>query len=510
MSDAIVSLAMNRLKRGLSCERMDFASFLHEGWPLIEPTNSLITNWHIDCMAEYLEAVTIGQIQFLVINLPPRNGKSNIVSCLWPAWSWTQRPGWQWIFLSYAQGLSERFSKNRRDIINSDWYQNRWGAVVRLADDQNQKKEFMNTSRGTMVATSVGGTLTGKGADIIVIDDGINPEQAVSEAERAAAIRFVKGTVSTRLNNKRTGRIVEISQRTHQKDISGTLLEEGIYTHLNLPAIAPKKVIVEFPISGRQVTREAGSPLHSEREDLQILDRQKKQMTESGKSMKTFEAQYNQNPSADEGALFPRNVWKYHKITPLPIWRMWTWDTAMEEGEENDWTVGAYLVFHGAGVCVERIVRARLQYPELKTTVLNESLSFPANEIVIENKVSGMSLAQDLKRSTDLPVIAYPRKGDDGKHDVRGDKVFRASLASPYMHSGRVSLKEGAAWVPELVEEFAHFPDGEFMDQVDAVCQGINAFYQNRQRPSSALVGSGIAMPVHSEKNGIGRRPSWA
>lgn len=509
----IVDLAMDRLRRSLSCEQMDFPAFIPAAWPLIDPSNAFLPNWHVDCIAEHLQAVTIGQIQFLVINLPPRNAKSNIVSTLWPAWSWTKRPGQKWIFLSYSQSLAQSFSKNRRDLICSDWYQQRWGSIVQIAADQNEKREFMNTARGAMVATSVGGTLTGKGADVIVIDDGIDPERANSKADREAAISFVKGTVSTRLNNKRTGCIIEVSQRTHVQDISGTLLSEGIYVHLNLPAIAEKKTIIEFPISKRVVTREAGDILHPEREDKAILDRQKKQMTVDGKSLRTFQSQYQQNPASDEGSMFPRSCWKFHKITPYPIWRMWTWDTAMEEGEENDWTVGVYLVFHAAGVCVERVVRARLQYPELKQTVTNEVLAFPCNELLVENKVSGMSLAQDLKKTTDIPVIAYPRKvGDGGERDVRGDKVFRASIASPYMQSGRVSLKEGEIWVPEFIEEFAAFP-GMFKDQVDATCQGINYFYQGSQRPATVLIGSGISMPTHSDKgaNGIFRgRPSWA
>lgn len=508
----MVGMAMDRLRRGLTCETMGFKEFIPAAWPIIEPGTALMDNWHIGAIAEHLEAVTIGQIQFLIINIPPRNLKSNLCSKLWPCWSWTQRPTHRWIFISYSQILAETFSKDRRDLITSEWYQQRWGPLVRIADDQNQKREFMNTARGSMVATSIGGTLTGKGADIIVIDDGINPEQAASKAERENAIRYVKGTVSTRLNDKRTGAIVEISQRTDKNDISGTLLQEGIYTHLNLPAIAERKTIITLPISKKEIIREPGHILNPAREDAAILERQKKQMTINGKSLKTFQAQYQQNPASDEGAMFPRSCWKFHTMHPLPIWKIWSWDTAMEEGEENDWTVGAYLVFHGTGVCIERVVRARMQYPELKRAVLSECETFAANQIVIENKVSGISLAQDLKRNTSLPVIAYPRKGDLGKRDVRGDKIFRASLASPYMESGRVSLKEGSIWIPELIEEFAGFPEGDHDDQVDAVCQGINAFYQSKQMPASMLVGGAVHVPEHKDKPSGGQhgRPSWA
>jgi predicted phage terminase large subunit-like protein len=521
----MVSIAMDRIKRSLSCERMDFASFIPAAWPLIEPSNALLPNWHIDCIAEHLEAVTLGHIQFLVINLPPRNAKSNIVSKLWPAWSWSQRPGLKWIFISYAQALAETFSKDRRDLIQSEWYQRRWGSIVRVADDQNQKREFMNTARGVMTATSVGGTLTGKGADIIVIDDGIDPERANSKADREAAIRFVKGTVSTRLNDKRSGAIVEISQRTHKQDISGTLLAEGIYVHLNLPAMAEKKTIIEFPISKKQIVREVGDPLHAAREDIDILARQQKQMTVAGKSIRTYQAQYQQNPTSDDGGMFKRTYWEFHKVLPRIVWRIWSWDTALEADEENDWTVGALICFSGAMAHVEKVVRERVQFPDLERLVLSEFNAEPANELLIENKVSGISLAQSLKRKFALPVIAYPRKGEEGKGDVRGDKVFRAGLASPYVESHKVSLKDGAIWVPQFIEELAEFPAGEFDDQVDAFSQGINKFYFRAGRPAAALVGAGIAMPAalsdtgeksghngngHKNAGGLPMKPRWA
>ena len=484
----------SHLIAGFKSKSLNFTEFIPDAWNIIEPATAFLPNWHIDCIAEHLQAVTNGEIKNLVINMPPRNGKSNFVSKMWPTWSWTKRPGLRWIFISYSQILAETFSKDRRDILESDWYRENWGNVVKLMPDQNQKREFMNTARGTMMATSIGGTLTGKGADIIVIDDGIDPKRAHSKAERESTIRFIKQVVSTRLNDKKTGAIVEISQRTHKQDISGTLLSEGNYFHLNLPAIAPKMTMVYFPISKKQMVREPGDILHSAREDQSVLDSQKVKMLLPGMTQgQAFEAQYQQNPTSDEGGMFRREYWKFHKIPPQIIWKQWTWDTAMEEGETNDYTVGALLCYHGQGVCVERLVRARMQYPELKRTVLSEWEARPGHVLLIEDKVSGKSLAQDLIRSTSLPIK---------KVQVKGDKVFRASLASPYFASGRVSVREGEVWVPELIEEFAEFPNSEYKDQVDSICQGINEFYLNQQSPAAILVGSGIALPVAPNGNG--------
>jgi predicted phage terminase large subunit-like protein len=214
---------------------------------------------------------------------------------------------------------------------------------------------------------------------------------------------------------------------------------------------------------------------------LQEIEALKGVMTE-----RSYQAQYQQNPSSDEGGMFRRDYWQYHQMSPQVAYWIWSWDTAMEDGEENDYTVGVLLGFHSKGVCIERVIRARMQYPELKRAVEMEWAARPATVLLIEDKVSGKSLQQELRRTTDLPVVR-----DEG---VKGDKTFRASLASPYVESGRVSLKEGAPWVPEFVEEFADFPNSDFKDQVDAVCQAINYYYLKGQRPAAALVGRGFVL----------------
>lgn len=495
---ALLSKALYVTAQSLVTPLLSFTEYVNAAWHIIEPANEFIPNWHIDCIAEHLDAVIRGQIHRLVINLPPRSGKSNLVSKLWPTWAWTQQPWLKWIFLSYSQILSETFSKDRRDLVESDWYMRRWGSLVRIADDQNQKREFMNTARGAMTATSMGGTLTGKGADIIVIDDGLNPEQAASKAEREGAIRFVKNTVSTRLNDKKKGAIVEISQRTHKQDISGILLAEGNYTHLNLQAIADRKTIINFPISNRQMVRQEGEVLHPHREDRATLEMQKNSMKIPGtNSLRSWQAQYQGDPSSDEGALFKRTDWKFYQIQPEVLFWAWSWDTAMEEGEDNDWTVGMLVGFHSGGVVVDRVLRQRMQYPEAKAAIQMQWQMHPAHALLIEDKVSGKSLQQDLKRSTDFPII--PVK-------VYGDKVFRAQLAAQYVAAKRCSLPEGANWVPEFVEEFAEFPNSEYKDQVDSFSQAINHRYLNYIQPAMGVFGSGINIAAPNGSNGNGHK----
>src|SRR5439155_22762572 len=142
-------------------------SYVAQAWPILEPATPFVPNWHIDLICEYLEAVSAGTLRRLLITIPPRSMKSTLVSILWPTWEWIQSPSRRWIFASHAETLALKHSLDRRTVLQSDWYQHCWGDRVRLAEDQNVKGEFQNTARGVMIATSVGGSITGKGGDRI-------------------------------------------------------------------------------------------------------------------------------------------------------------------------------------------------------------------------------------------------------------------------------------------------------------------------------------------------------
>lgn len=210
-------------------------AYVEQAWPILEPETPFIPNWHIDLLIEYLEAVTTGDVRHLLINVPPRSMKSLLVSVFWPTWEWIRRPGGRWICASYAETLALKHSIDRRTILQSSWYQSRWGDRVELASDQNVKGEFLNTRRGVMIATSVGGSITGKGGDRIIVDDLHNPQGAESDAQRDTALAYFRQTLSTRLDNKKTGAIVVVMQRLHERDLSALCQELG-YVHVCVPA----------------------------------------------------------------------------------------------------------------------------------------------------------------------------------------------------------------------------------------------------------------------------------
>ena len=458
-SDFIRSKIYTRIAKQLSSPQMTLREFVRGAWGIVEPSRAFIPAWHVDAISEHLEAVDAGQIKRLIINIPPRYGKSTLVSVLWPSWSWTEKPWSRWVFCSYASGLSVKHSRDRRLIIESDWYSEKWGNRVRLADDQNQKAEFQNTARGHMIATSVGGTITGKGCTRLVIDDLINPFSAESKAERESAVEFYRTTLSTRLDDE-SAAIVAIEQRTHRADLTGSVLPDGEWTHLKLPAVAEQRERIVFPISGRTIEREPGELLWPERHSAAALDSQKVRM-----GSRAFNAQFQQAPVSEEGAIFKRAWWKTYREMPTVERKGWFWDTAVKTGEKNDFTVGMLIAQCADGYYVERMVKERMEYPDLKRAIETNQEANPADVVVIEDKSSGQQVIQDLRRDSRHPVVPFDAGGKD--------KILRANLTSPTVEAGKVFLPQATKWVADLIETMAAFPDVEHDDEVDAFTSGI-------------------------------------
>lgn len=286
------------------------SAFVRAAWPVLEPGTPYLHNWHIDLISEHLEAVTRGEITRLLINMPPRYGKSNLVSVLWPVWEWIDHPETRWMFASYSGSLSSKHSLDRRAVIQSDWYQERWGDRFHLAGDQNVKMEFMNDRRGVMVATSVNGPATGKGGNRLILDDPHDPRRAESDVQRQAAVTFFDRTLGNRLNDKKKGAIVVVMQRLHQEDISARCLELG-YTHVKIPAEALGRTVVYFP-SGREIVREDGELLWPDREGPAEIAAAKTSM-----GSYAFAGQYEQEPVPAGGGLFKRE-WFAQVVEAVP------------------------------------------------------------------------------------------------------------------------------------------------------------------------------------------------
>src|SRR5436309_881079 len=216
--------------------RLDLGYFAQLCFCELNPQAAFLPNWHIEVIAAKLAAVRAGRIRRLIISLPPRHLKSHLASVAFPAWCLGRDPSAQILCVSYAQELADKLSRDCRRILASDWYQRLF--PTRLAPRHQAVPEFETTAQGSRVATSVGGVLTGRGADLIVIDDPLKPEEALSQTQRQAANEWYDHTLYSRLNAKLTGAIVLIMHRLHEDDLAGHVLEQEPWEVVRLPAIA--------------------------------------------------------------------------------------------------------------------------------------------------------------------------------------------------------------------------------------------------------------------------------
>lgn len=460
-------LALDMVEDYLRAEE-SLAHFIKGAWHVLEPGKVYLDNWHIGFIAEHLEAVDLGQILRLLINEPPRHMKSIECTVSFPAWCWIRNAAKRFISASFSASLSIKHNVDRRNLIESAWYQMAWGDRFKMAPDQNQKSEFMNDKRGHMIATSVGTSATGKGGDILIWDDPLDPQQAASDLERGTANDWV-ATYPTRLDNKKTGAIVGVMQRLHEKDPTGHVLAEGGWTHLVLPAEAPKKIIIIFPRSKKKIVREEGSLLWPEREGPAEIALMKKALGSS-----KYQGQYAQDPQPAKGGFFKRIWWKRFRELPNGIRSAQFWDCAQVPGVSNDWSVCATWLEAHAGYYRKNLWREKVDYTEIKRTAKDLYYAHKPDAVVIEFKGHGIALYQDLQNETTIPVIKWP---------AEDSKMVRASRAQPAVEAGKCFLPEDDEKNEAFINEHEKFPNSENDDQVDTTSMMVDYFRQAETVP---------------------------
>ena len=451
------------------CEK-SLSKFVKSSWPILEPKNRFIANWHIDLITEHLEAVSTGQLKRLIINIPPRYAKSLCVSVMWPAWSWILKPELRWIFTSYSQSLSTKHSVDRRQLIQSDWFQTGWKNKFSLADDQNQKTEFLNSQRGHMVSTSVGGTVTGKGADIIVIDDPHNPLEANSDTLRHKAIEFFDQTLTTRLDNKKEGAIVVVMQRLHEEDLTGHLLEQNDWTHLCIPALPLVKTIYNFPISNKIKIQNENEPLFIVRENFEDLQKQKRALGSIA-----FAAQYQQQPSPAEGAIVKKEWFKFYSEMPPKFDEIiQSWDMSFKDSENSDYVVGQVWGRIGANKYLLDQVRKKMSFTDTLKAVKELTRKWPkAYRKLVEDKANGSAIISALKNDISGIVPITPTES----------KLARLSAICPQIEAGNVVLPAPKLkpFINDFLDEVLRFPKGKNDDMVDCLSQSLNDLESRRK-----------------------------
>lgn len=452
--------------------RQDFYSFVQKTFQTVSPGDTFSRNWSIEAICHAITEVIEGKNTRLVINIPPRNLKSICASVALPAFVLGHDPTKRIICVSYSDELAKKFSNDCRVVMKSDWYRRLFpNTVIDRAKDT--ETEFLTTQRGYRFATSVGGTLTGRGGDLVIIDDPIKPQDAQSKSVREKCVQWYENTLLSRLDDKQRGAIVLVMQRLHVDDLTARLLEGGSFKQLCLPAIAEERATISLG-NGRVHVREIDDVLDPVREPLSAL-----KLLRNGMTPLVFSAQYQQRPIPLAGNLIKREWIKFYDHGPGGV--PWTkdeyfvtsWDTAMKSSELADYSVGTvWTVQEGAKrIYLTDLVRGRFEFPDLVTQAVKLHHKWRFNEpnryhiLTIEDKGSGTSLIQALKGHRIYNYVSDFR--------LVGDKIMRLEAQAVYFANGVVQFPSKARWLDVLMEELLGFPGVKHDDQVDSISQAL-------------------------------------
>lgn len=462
------------------------ADFIREAWPIVVPQDPYVHGWHIDAIAEHLEAVTLGQIQSLIINVPPRHTKSTITGVMWPCWTWTRRPASRWIFSSYAQSLSTRDSLACRRLITSPWYQSLWGSrfvlkedkpwveTFDLADDQNLKMRFDNDKGGYRIATSVGGAVTGEGGDFLVADDPHNAKEGESDTIRQTTCDWFDLSWSTRVTDPKKSAFVVIMQRLHEGDVTGHLLaKKSGWQHLCLPAKydKPRSTVSTGWKDPRTKPGELLWPARFGNAEIAKLE----------KDLGTYGAsgQLQQEPTPSEGGTFqrasfsirwrphesPTRIYCGHQILELKHFRRFsTVDLATSLKQTADYTVVATWGLWPSNPPVLFLFDLYRDRIPAAGTILEATLRDHARRhrtmwAGVESKGFQLAIVQQLvAKGLRVKPVEMP-----------GDKMQHAQAATPMAEQRRIVLPEFAPWLADFEKELFLFPNADHDDQVDTL-----------------------------------------
>jgi predicted phage terminase large subunit-like protein len=455
--------------------KYDLATFIHRSFQTVAPGQTYLSNWHIRAMAHSLELCGSGKIKRLLITLPPRHLKSVCASVAFPAWILGHDPSKRIICASYSADLASKHAHDCRAVMDADWYR-RIFPHTRISE-KNAEMNFVTTRHGYRYSTSIGGTLTGRGGNILIIDDPLKVEDAFSEARRSAVSEWYDGTLYSRLDNKREDVIILVMQRLHLEDLAGHVLLQEPWVHLNLPAIAESDE--HIPIGPNETyLRKIGELLDQRRETEEVLAR-----TKASQGSYNFSAQYQQRPVPLEGEIIK---WQWFREYEAPLQRqpgdeiVQSWDTAYKATELSDYSVCTTWAVRGNQHYLVHVFREKLDYPNLKKKVIEHAQLHEADVVIIENKGSGISLIDDLRQggAAGMPMpIAF---------DPENDKVTRMATQSAKIESGQVFLPRKATWLDDFRTELLQFPKGKNDDQVDSFSQFLDWIHKrSKETPFS-------------------------
>lgn len=438
--------------------RTDLSYFIQHMFHHFDGSQEFIKAPYIDILANRLTQCYEGKIKRLIINIPPRSLKSFSTSIAFPAWVLGHKPNSKIVCVSYSQDLADKHGRDTLKIMESDLYKEIF--KTRINPNKCSGNDFETTEHGYRIATSIGGTLTGRGGDIIIIDDPIKPEDAFNLTSRENLMDWYRSTLYSRLNNQNNGVIIVVMQRLHVDDLTGQLLKQEGWELLKFPLIAEQDEI--YILNNSFFERKNGELLNSKMWSEESVNKLRQTISDYH-----FQAQYQQNPVLPDGNIIKFEWLKYYPIEKLsysPHCIFQSWDIAGTISEKSDYSVCITCAYFGDYIYILDVYRDKLEYVDLKNKVIAKQKEYsclPEN-IVIENKNIGHALINDLKNNTNMSVSTC---------NPVDSKELRLLFQSPKIKNGELWIPEKSQWKKDFVDEVTSFPKSQHDDQVDALSQ---------------------------------------
>ena len=464
--------------------------FVEKTFRTVSPGAGYHRNWHIGAIAHQLERCRTGGLKRLLITISPRATKSITASVAFPAFVLGHNPSAEIMCLSYGQDLAIKHGDDMRYVMEQDWYKSLFPKTRIKKSNQDQ---LITTQMGGRLNSSVGGSITGMGADFIIIDDPHKAEEGISDVKRESVIDWYRNTLLSRLNDKEDGVIIVIHQRLHEEDLAGHLIESGGYEHLNLPAIAIEPQTIAIG-NNKTIVREPGDLMDEVRLSQTALDQLQKEM-----GSYAFAAQYQQEPAPIGGGLIKWSWFKQFKKRP-PLLEsdrvVQSWDTAMTIKDSSDFSVCTTWQIKATGeIYLLHVYRKKLEYPHLFKAAKQLYEKYTPDIIIIEASAAGQPLAQDLRQYPQLVRRVLTSTPEN-------DKITRMMVETPTLESGIVYVDKTATWLAEFQREIVRFPKAKHDDQVDSMSQFL--MYYRRYMPTDPRVFKSIretsrVTPIYSD-----------
>ena len=438
--------------------RHDLCAFIHRSFIELEAGKQFLWNWHIEVLAAKLEEVRRGCCKRLIVNMPPRHLKSDAISIAFPAWMLGHDPTKQLLSVTYAQDLSDNLARRSRTLMTSPFYQALFD--TRISRGREAVSDYETTDGGYRLSTSISGVLTGRGADIIVIDDPLKADDALSESRRRSVNEWYDNTLRSRLNNQEKGAIIIVMQRLHADDLVAHVQEHESWDVLSFPAIAEKDEMYDVltTFGRRRIHRKTDEILQPALLSASRLTDLRRGMTEYN-----FAAQYQQDPQPPSGNIVKRKWLKFYGPNDKPErfhQIIQSWDTANKDTELSDYSVCTTWGVVRNHLYLLDVFRRKLDFPSLKREVLELARLHKPKLVLVEDKASGTQLIQELRAGHFSIVKEAPA--------MDGDKIMRLDAQTAKIEGGFVLFPKEAPWLEAYLSELTSFPNSKYDDQVDS------------------------------------------